>query len=399
MIGLLPRHRRHHLAAVAAPARVRRAPARSVKAAFAATRRLRSISHKDMFMSRSQHGAAMNDASAGLSETLEALRAAAEETRLRMLALLAEGELSVSDLTDILGQSQPRISRHLKLLVEAGLVERHREGRLGLLPPRTERAASAQILRADPRRPRPAPTTGSPATAPASPSRAGAALVAGAQPSSRAWRRTGTGCARCTPPRTMVEAAILDAVGPKPIRQPARPRHRHRPHAAAARRRARSRAVGLDCQPRHAVRRPRQPREGGPARHRAAPGRHLRAALRARHLRPRHHPPGAALSRRSGPGAPRGGAARGAGRAHPRRRFRAARPRVPARGPGASPARLRARAGRGLARRGRSRLHARRARSRRPKAATTSSPCRSGSARTAASSPIGRWPQSNREVA
>ncbi|WP_375408606.1 ArsR/SmtB family transcription factor [uncultured Methylobacterium sp.] len=59
---------------------------------------------------------------------LGVLRAAAEETRLRILALLADGELSVSDLTDILGQSQPRISRHLKLLVEAGLVERHREG-------------------------------------------------------------------------------------------------------------------------------------------------------------------------------------------------------------------------------------------------------------------------------
>ncbi|WP_243371576.1 ArsR/SmtB family transcription factor [Microvirga solisilvae] len=63
-----------------------------------------------------------------LDLTLDVLRAAAEETRLRILALLAEGELSVSDLTDILGQSQPRISRHLKLLVEAGLVERHREG-------------------------------------------------------------------------------------------------------------------------------------------------------------------------------------------------------------------------------------------------------------------------------
>ncbi|MCJ2011119.1 ArsR/SmtB family transcription factor [Methylobacterium sp. J-076] len=61
-------------------------------------------------------------------QALAVLRAAAEETRLRILALLAEGELSVSDLTDILGQSQPRISRHLKLLVEAGLVERHREG-------------------------------------------------------------------------------------------------------------------------------------------------------------------------------------------------------------------------------------------------------------------------------
>ena len=59
---------------------------------------------------------------------LGAMKAAAEETRLRMLALLNEGELTVSDMTDILGQSQPRISRHLKLLTEAGIVERHREG-------------------------------------------------------------------------------------------------------------------------------------------------------------------------------------------------------------------------------------------------------------------------------
>ncbi len=57
-----------------------------------------------------------------------ALKAAGEETRLRVLALLGEAELTVSDLTDILRQSQPRISRHLRLLVEAGLVERYREG-------------------------------------------------------------------------------------------------------------------------------------------------------------------------------------------------------------------------------------------------------------------------------
>jgi len=57
-----------------------------------------------------------------------ALKAAGEETRLRILALVGEAELTVSDLTDILRQSQPRISRHLKLLVEAGLVERFREG-------------------------------------------------------------------------------------------------------------------------------------------------------------------------------------------------------------------------------------------------------------------------------
>jgi ubiquinone/menaquinone biosynthesis C-methylase UbiE len=57
-----------------------------------------------------------------------ALKAAGEETRLRILVLLGEAELTVSDLTQILRQSQPRISRHLKLLVEAGLIERFREG-------------------------------------------------------------------------------------------------------------------------------------------------------------------------------------------------------------------------------------------------------------------------------
>lgn len=59
---------------------------------------------------------------------LSALEAAGEETRLRILALLAEAELTVTELMTILGQSQPRVSRHLKLLVEAGLIDRHREG-------------------------------------------------------------------------------------------------------------------------------------------------------------------------------------------------------------------------------------------------------------------------------
>lgn len=56
------------------------------------------------------------------------LKAAGEITRLRLLALLAQGELSVKDFTEILGQSQPRISRHLKLLADAGIVTRHAEG-------------------------------------------------------------------------------------------------------------------------------------------------------------------------------------------------------------------------------------------------------------------------------
>src|SRR3989475_11322216 len=75
-----------------------------------------------------------------------ALKAAGEATRLRILALLGEAELTVSDLTDILRQSQPRISRHLRLLAEAGLVDRFREGswaffRLG------ERGGAAELAR------------------------------------------------------------------------------------------------------------------------------------------------------------------------------------------------------------------------------------------------------------
>src|SRR5689334_1898792 len=56
------------------------------------------------------------------------LKAAGDGTRLRILGLLDEAELTVSELTEILRQSQPRISRHLKLLAEARLVERFREG-------------------------------------------------------------------------------------------------------------------------------------------------------------------------------------------------------------------------------------------------------------------------------
>jgi ArsR family transcriptional regulator len=63
-----------------------------------------------------------------MEQLLSGLRAAGEPTRLRLLALCAHVELSVSELTQILGQSQPRVSRHLKLLVEAGLLDRFREG-------------------------------------------------------------------------------------------------------------------------------------------------------------------------------------------------------------------------------------------------------------------------------
>jgi ArsR family transcriptional regulator len=63
-----------------------------------------------------------------MDHLLAALRAAAEPTRLRLLVLCARGELTVSELTQILGQSQPRVSRHLKLLCEAGLLDRFHEG-------------------------------------------------------------------------------------------------------------------------------------------------------------------------------------------------------------------------------------------------------------------------------
>lgn len=63
-----------------------------------------------------------------MENLLSSLRAAGEETRIRILGLLSRGELAASDLVDILGQSQPRVSRHLKLLVDAGLIERHPEG-------------------------------------------------------------------------------------------------------------------------------------------------------------------------------------------------------------------------------------------------------------------------------
>jgi len=61
-------------------------------------------------------------------QAVEVLRAAGEPTRLRILALLACEELAVLELCRVLDQSQPRVSRHLKLLAEAGLVERFPDG-------------------------------------------------------------------------------------------------------------------------------------------------------------------------------------------------------------------------------------------------------------------------------
>ncbi len=81
-----------------------------------------------------------------LEPALTALEAAGEATRLRVLALVAEAELTVSELVTILGQSQPRVSRHLKLLVDSGLVERHREGAWAFFSV-AERGAAALLAR------------------------------------------------------------------------------------------------------------------------------------------------------------------------------------------------------------------------------------------------------------
>jgi len=81
------------------------------------------------------------------------LKAAGDNTRLRLLLLLLRAELTVSELTQIIGQSQPRVSRHLKLLCEAGLLARFKvlsrrrprrrgEARAGSLIDRRRRSCS-----------------------------------------------------------------------------------------------------------------------------------------------------------------------------------------------------------------------------------------------------------------
>jgi ArsR family transcriptional regulator len=65
---------------------------------------------------------------AGLDPLIDIMKAIGEPSRFRILALLSSSSLTVSDITRIVGQSQPRVSRHLKLLLDAGLIVRHQEG-------------------------------------------------------------------------------------------------------------------------------------------------------------------------------------------------------------------------------------------------------------------------------
>ncbi len=66
-------------------------------------------------------------ASEDVGEVVRALKSAAEPTRLRLLFLLSQAEYTVGELAVVLNQSQPRISRHLRLLTEAGFLDRFRE--------------------------------------------------------------------------------------------------------------------------------------------------------------------------------------------------------------------------------------------------------------------------------
>ncbi len=81
----------------------------------------------------------------GVDTLVDLLKAAGEPTRLRLLTLLASGDLTVTDLTEILGQSQPRISRHLKLLAEADLIDRYQEGAWAYFRLKQEGAGSELI--------------------------------------------------------------------------------------------------------------------------------------------------------------------------------------------------------------------------------------------------------------
>jgi ubiquinone/menaquinone biosynthesis C-methylase UbiE/DNA-binding MarR family transcriptional regulator len=78
-----------------------------------------------------------------MDELLAGLKAVAETTRIRILFVLSHGELNVTELTYILGQSQPRVSRHLKLMAESGLISRHKEGNWVLFRLREEGRSGA----------------------------------------------------------------------------------------------------------------------------------------------------------------------------------------------------------------------------------------------------------------
>ena len=149
----------------------------------------------------------------GFDALLASLQAAGEVTRLRLIGLLSEAELTVSELVAILGQSQPRVSRHLKLLVEAGLAERQREGAWAFyrLADPGGALARALVARVDPADPTFAADRARLAAAREARRKQAAAYFADRAADWDAIRALHA-------PESRVEAAIMAMVGDKPIR-------------------------------------------------------------------------------------------------------------------------------------------------------------------------------------
>ena len=103
---------------------------------------------KILISSAESHSKFVRSGQNQMDHLITILRAAGEPNRLRILALCAAGDITVSELTRILGQSQPSVSRHLKLLCDAGLLERHQEGSWAYfhLPTIGENARVARFL-------------------------------------------------------------------------------------------------------------------------------------------------------------------------------------------------------------------------------------------------------------
>ncbi len=170
------------------------------------------MSYKDMLISPTQQ-TSRRDA----EWVVGALRAAGEQTRLRALALLGQGELAVGELAQALGQSQPRVSRHLKLMADSGLVERAPEGawvfyRLPGADTPERRFAQSALAMLDP---------GDPLLA--RDSERLQAIRAAREEAARAyfernaadWRRVSA----LHLPEADIDAAILKAAGPGPFEQ------------------------------------------------------------------------------------------------------------------------------------------------------------------------------------
>ena len=232
-----------------------------------------------------------------LDTMVDTLKAAAESSRLRILALLSRGDLTVSDLTEILNQSQPRVSRHLKLLLEAGLIGRYQEGSWAYFPaggcrhraglratawcracidgdPQVERDLERLAAVKRRRQERAAEYF-----------RANAASWDQIRSLHAPDRAVEGRCSSCVGKRPF--QSMLDlGTGTGRLLEIFAPLYR--------------RGVGIDLSREMlAVARANLDR-AGVSQCAGAPGRHLRAAGRARRLRSGDHAPGAALSRRSG---------------------------------------------------------------------------------------------------